>query len=219
MEGTVVGSSYTGSDITGVGGIVGYSFYQILIENCVSDVNVSSSCKNTGGICGYVNDVDSVIRNCVNIGDIESSLDKAGGISGNPGTVYNCANFGAVSGKSNVAGIAGYTEKDVSLCYNAGKISISPSDGASSAAAIANVAGTDTVFYHYCYYKEGTADAAFKGSSSGSDIIKFSDPNQQNLGLELSNRIGTSAYKDYCSLWDKTYTFGGVVYPVCVEIK
>lgn len=219
VEGTVVGSSYTGSDITGVGGIVGYSFYQILIENCVSDVNVSSSCKNTGGICGYVNDVDSVIRNCVNIGDIESSLDKAGGISGNPGTVYNCANFGAVSGKSNVAGIAGYTEKDVSLCYNAGKISISPSDGASSAAAIANVAGTDTVFYHYCYYKEGTADAAFKGSSSGSDIIKFSDPNQQNLGLELSNRIGTSAYKDYCSLWDKTYTFGGVVYPVCVEIK
>lgn len=219
VEGTVVGSSYDGSDLTGVGGIVGFSTSQILIENCVSNVNVSSSCENTGGICGYVNDVDSVIRNCVNIGDIESSLDKAGGISGNPGTVYNCANFGAVSGKSNVAGIAGYTEKDVSLCYNAGKISISPSDGATSAAAIANVAGTDTDFYRYCYFKEGTADAAFKGSSSGSDIIKFSDPKQQNLALELSNRIGTSAYKDYCSPWDKTYTFDRVEYPVCVEIK
>ena len=219
VEGTVVGSSYSGPDLTGVGGIVGFSTSQILIENCVSNVNVSSSCENTGGICGYVNDVDSVIRNCVNIGDIESSLDKAGGISGNPGTVYNCANFGAVSGKSNVAGIAGYTEKDVSLCYNAGKISISASDGATSAAAIANVAGTDTVFYHYCYYKEGTADAAFKGSSSGSAIIKFSDPKQQNLTLELSNRIGTSAYKDYCTPWDKTYTFDGVEYPVCVEIK
>ena len=219
VEGTVVGSSSNGTDLTGVGGIVGFSTSQILIENCVSNVNVSSSCENTGGICGYVNDVDSVIRNCVNIGDIESSLDKAGGISGNPGTVYNCANFGAVSGKSNVAGIAGYTEKDVSLCYNAGKISISPSDGASSAAAIANVAGTDTVFYHYCYYKEGTADAAFKGSSSGSDIIKFSYPKQINLDLELSNRIGTSAYKDYCTPWDKTYTFDGSEYPVCVEIK
>lgn len=219
VEGTVVGSSSNGTDLTGVGGIVGFSTSQILIENCVSNVNVSSSCENTGGICGYVNDVDSVIRNCVNIGDIESSLDKAGGISGNPGTVYNCANFGAVSGKSNVAGIAGYTEKDVSLCYNAGKISISPSDGASSAAAIANVAGTDTVFYHYCYFKTGTADAAFKGSSSGSDIIKFSDPKQQNLALELSNRIGTSAYKDYCTPWDKTYTFDGSEYPVCVEIK
>lgn len=219
VEGTVVGSSYAGSDSTGVGGIVGYSFSQIVIENCVSNVNVSSSCENTGGICGYVNDVDSVIRNCVNIGDIESSLDKAGGISGNPGTVYNCANFGAVSGKSNVAGIAGYTEKDVSLCYNAGKISISPSDGADSAAAIANVAGTDAGFYHYCYFKEGTADAAFKGSSSGSDIIKFSDPNQQNLALEISNRIGTSAYKDLCTPWNKTYTFDGVEYPVCVEIK
>lgn len=217
VEGTVVGSSYTGPDITGVGGIVGYSFSQIVIENCVSNVNVSSSCKNTGGICGFVNDVDSVIRNCVNIGEVKSDSDKTGGISGNPGIVYNCANFGAVSGISNVAGIAGYAEKDVSLCYNAGKISAS--DGASSAAAIANVAGTDAGFYHYCYFKEGTADAAFKGSSSGSDIIKFSDPNQQNLALEISNRIGTSAYKDLCSPWDKTYTFDGVEYPVCVEIK
>lgn len=222
VEGTVVGSSSNGSDPTGVGGIVGYSTSQILIENCVSNVNVSSRCENTGGICGYVNDVDSVIRNCVNIGEIKSDSDKTGGISGNPGIVYNCANFGAVSGESNVAGIAGNTEKDVSLCYNAG--AISASDGASSAAAssvaaIANVSGTDSGFYCYCYFKEGTADAAFKGSSIGSGIIKFSDPKQQNLTLELSNRIGTSAYKDYCSPWDKTYIFDGVEYPVCVEIK
>lgn len=217
VEGTVVGSSSNGTDPTGVGGIVGYSTSQILIENCVSNVNVSSHCENTGGICGYVNDVDSVIRNCVNIGNIESDSDKTGGISGNPGIVYNCANFGAVSGKSNVAGIAGNTEKDVSLCYNAG--AISASDGASSAAAIANVAGTDTGFYRYCYFKEGTADAAFKGASAGSGIIKFSDPKQQNLAIELSNRIGTSAYKDNCSPWNKVYTFNGVEYPVCVEIK
>lgn len=217
VEGTVVGPSSNGSDPTGVGGIVGYSTSQILIENCVSNVNVSSRCENTGGICGYVNDVDSVIRNCVNIGNIESDSDKTGGISGNPGIVYNCANFGAVSGKSNVAGIAGNTEKDVSLCYNAG--AISAPDGASSAAAIANVAGIDAGFYRYCYFKEGTADAAFKGVSTGSGIIKFSDPKQQNLTLELSNRIGTSAYKDNCSPWDKVYTFDGVEYPVCVEIK
>ena len=217
VEGTVVGSSSNGSDITGVGGIVGFSTSQILIENCVSNVNVSSSCENTGGICGNVNGVDSVIRNCVNIGNIESDSDKTGGISGNPYIVYNCANFGAVSGKSNVAGIAGNTEKDVSLCYNAGPIYAS--DGASSAAAIANVAGTDAGFYRYCYFKEGTADAAFKGTSAGSGIIKFSDPKQQNLTLELSNRIGTSAYKDFCSPWDKVYTFDGVEYPVCVEIK
>ncbi len=217
VEGTVVGSSSNGTEPTGVGGIVGYSSSKILIENCVSNVNVSSSCENTGGICGYVNDADSVIRNCVNIGHIESSLDKAGGISGNPGIVYNCANFGKVSGKSNVAGIAGNTEKDVSLCYNAG--AISASDGATSVAAIANVSGTDAGFYHYCYFKEGTADAAFKGTSAGSDIIKFSDPKQQNLAIELSNRIGTSAYKDFCSPWNKVYTFDGVKYPVCVEIK
>lgn len=217
VEGTVVGSSSNGTDPTGVGGIVGFSTSQILIENCVSNVNVSSSCENTGGICGNVNGVDSVIRNCVNIGNIESYSDKTGGISGNPYIVYNCANFGAVSGISNVAGIAGNTEKDVSLCYNAGPI-FAP-DGVASVAAIANVSGTDTGFYHYCYFKKGTADAAFKGTSTGSGIIKFSDPKQQNLTLELSNRIGTSAYKDYCSPWDKVYTFDGVEYPVCVEIK
>lgn len=216
VEGTVVGSSSNGTDI-GVGGIVGFSTSQILIENCVSNVNVSSSCENTGGICGNVNGVDSVIRNCVNIGEIKSNSDKTGGISGNPGIVYNCANFGAVSGKSNVAGIAGNTEKDVSLCYNAG--AISAPDGVASVAAIANVAGTDAGFYRYCYFKEGTADAAFKGTSAGSGIIKFSDPEQQNLTLELSNHMNTSAYKDYCSPWDKTYTFDGVEYPVCVEIK
>lgn len=219
VEGTVVGSSYTGPELTGVGGIVGFSTSQILIENCVSNVNVSSSCKNTGGICGNVNGVDSVIRNCINIGNIESKSDETGGISGNPGIVYNCANFGAVSGISNVAGIAGYAEKDVSLCYNAGKISISASDGASSAAAIANVAGINTDFYHYCYFKEGTADAAFKGTSTGSEIIDFSYPKEINLDLELKNHIDTSAYKDYCSPWNKTYTFDGVEYPVCVEIK
>lgn len=217
VEGTVVGSSYDGKDLTGVGGIVGFSTSQIVIENCVSNVNVSSSCKNTGGICGNVNDVGSVIRNCINIGEIKSNSDKTGGISGNPGIVYNCANFGAVSGKSNVAGIAGNTEKDVSLCYNAGPISAP--DGVASVAAIANVSGTDTGFYHYCYFKEGTADAAFKGTSTGSAIISFSDPKQKNLTLELSNRIGTSAYKDYCSPWNKIYTFDGVEYPVCVEIK
>lgn len=216
VEGTVVGSSSNGTDI-GVGGIVGFSTSQILIENCVSNVNVSSSCENTGGICGNVNGVDSVIRNCVNIGNIESDSDKTGGISGNPGIVYNCANFGAVSGKSNVAGIAGNTEKDVSLCYNAG--AISAPDGVVSAAAIANVSGTDSGFYHYCYFKEGTADAAFKGSSIGSDSFDFSDPKQKNLDLELSNRIATSAYKDYCTPWNKIYTFDGVEYPVCVEIK
>lgn len=217
VEGTVVGSSYDGPELKGVGGIVGFSTSQIVIENCVSNVNVSSSCENTGGICGNVNDVDSVIRNCINIGNIESNSDKTGGISGNPGTVYNCANFGAVSGISNVAGIAGYAEKDVSLCYNVG--AIKASDGAASAAAIANVAGTDADFYHYCYFKEGTADAAFKGTSTRPDNFDFSDPKQKNLDLELSNRIATSAYKAYCSTWDKTYTFDGVVYPVCVEIK
>ncbi len=181
-------------------------------------MKISSGCENTGGIVGYVNS-PSVIRNCINLGNIDSSKANSGGILGSgvsSAVVYNCANFGTVSGTTYVGGIVGKTENDVSLCYNVGAITASGGDFA--AAAIANVSGTDSTFYQYCYFKTGTASAAFNGSS-GSNIIKFSDPKQQNLSLELSNRINDSKYKEFCHPWDKTYNFDGVEYPVCVEIK
>lgn len=218
VEGTVIENGSTTAGSVGVGGIVGYTTSTVTIENCVSNVKITSGCENTGGIVGYVNS-PSVIRNCVNVGNIDSSKVNSGGILGlgvSSAVVYNCANFGKVSGTSYVGGIAGKTENDVTLCYNVG--AITASDGDSTAAAIANVSGTDSTFYQYCYFKEGTASAAFNGSS-GSNIIKFTDPKQQNLSLELSNRINDSKYKEFCLPWDKNYSFDGVEYPVCVEVK
>lgn len=218
VEGTVIENGSTTSGSVGVGGIVGYTTSTVTIENCVSNVKITSGCENTGGIVGYVNS-PSVIRNCVNVGNIDSSKANSGGILGlgvSSAVVYNCANFGKVSGTSYVGGIAGKTENDVTLCYNVGEITASGGD--STAAAIANVSGTDSTFYQYCYFKEGTASSAFNGSN-GSNIIKFTDPKQQNLSLELSNRINDSKYKEFCLPWDKTYSFDGVEYPVCVEVK
>ena len=216
VEGTVSGTSSGSSDgKTGVGGIVGYSTSEILIENCVSKVNVKSACANTGGICGFVNET-SVIRNCINLGEISSSAENVGGISGNPYTVYNSANFGSVSGKSNVAGIAGSTESNVTLCYNVGKIS---SADENSAAAIANISGSvsDKTFYTNCYYKTGTAGVAFTGVSVSTR--NFDNPKSIDLNLELNNNLNNFAQKEFCKRWDKTYVFGSVEYPVCIEIK
>lgn len=218
IEGTVIENGSTTAGSIGVGGIAGYTSGTVTIENCVSNVKITSGCENTGGIVGYVNS-PSVIRNCINLGNIDSSKANSGGILGSgvsSAVVYNCANFGTVSGTTYVGGIVGKTENDVSLCYNVGAITASAGD--STAAAIANVSGTESTFYQYCYFKTGTASAAFNGSS-GSNIIEFSDPKQQNLSLELSNRINDSKYKEFCHPWDKTYNFDGVEYPVCVEIK
>lgn len=60
VEGTVVGSSYDGTDLTGVGGIVGFSTSQILIENCVSNVNFKQLRKYRRNLrqcewCGFRN--------------------------------------------------------------------------------------------------------------------------------------------------------------------
>ena len=218
VEGTVIDNASSTTNGAGVAGVVGYSTGKVTVENCVSKVNITSSCENTGGILGYTNS-DSVIRNCINIGNINSSKDFTGGILGfavGGAVVYNCANFGTVSGKSYVGGIVGKTENDVTLCYNVGAITASGGD--SAAASIANVTGSDSGFYKYCYFKKGSAKSAFNGSS-GSGIIEFTDPKEQNLPLELSNRINDSKYKESCNPWNKTYIFDSVEYPVCVQVR
>ncbi len=217
VEGTVIDNASSTTNGAGVAGVVGYSTGKVIIENCVSKVNITSSCENTGGILGYTNS-DSVIRNCINIGNINSSNDFTGGILGfavGGAVVYNCANFGTVSGKSYVGGIVGKTESDVSLCYSVG--AITAYDGDSAAASIANVTGTDSKFYQYCYYKTDSAGAAFNGASP--TVRNFSKPEDINLGQELSNRINDSKNKEFCSPWNKIYAFDGVGYPVCVQIR
>lgn len=217
VEGTVIDNASSTTNGSGVAGVVGYSTGKVIIENCVSKVKITSSCENTGGILGSTNS-NSEIRNCINLGDINSSKDFTGGILGfavGGAVVYNCANFGAISGKSYVGGIVGKTENEVTLCYNAG--AITASDGDSTAAAIANVSGTDSTFYQYCYFKTGTAGAAFNGATP--TVRNFVNPEDINLGQELSNRMNDSKHKEFCNPWNKTYIFDSVEYPVCVEIR
>ena len=194
--------------------IYGGTIKNLTVEGTVSG-NLSSASVTQTGICGFVNEA-SVIRNCINLGSVSSTDENVGGISGNPYTVYNSANFGDVSGKNNVGGIAGTTESDVSFCYNVGNITSSEAN--SNSAAIANVTGTGGAdFYANCYYKTGTAGATFSGISAAA--THFDVPKSINLDLELNNRLNTFSQKEFCEKWNKIYVFDSVEYPVCIEVR
>lgn len=217
VEGTVF--STTGSNATkyGTGGIVGYALSSAVIENCVSKVNVIGNDRaHIGGICGYAT-MDTIIRNCINIGTVTSSVEYTGGVVGlmeiasfKTPTIYNCANFGNVTGTSNVGGIVGSSAGDVSVCYNVGTVSGSDS----SVAAIANVTGSTPNYYSSCFYLDGSASSGFVGTSI--EAISFSDVS--TLKSDLTTAVSSSSYSENCNSWSNyTYTLNSVDYPVCVD--
>lgn len=218
VEGTVYGSSSEVLSNYGIGGIVGHASDTAVIENCVSNVNVSTaSIIHAGGICGYATP-SAVIRNCINLGNVTSSVDYAGGVVGmtkdKSNAIYNCANFGVINGTNYVAGIAGYAAGDVSICYDVGKVSSSTSGA--NIAAIANVSGTVDGYYKDCFYLSSAATSAFVGTS----VTAQADKDGESLRSELTNAItNSSLYRDYCNSWDKTYSYNSKDYPVCVEVN
>ena len=221
VEGTVYGSSSGGAVKYGVGGIVGYALDTAVIENCVSNVNVSTaSITNAGGICGYAT-MSAIIRNCINLGNVTSSVNYAGGIVGMAATernetpaIYNCANFGVINGTDYVGGIAGSAEGDVAICYDVGKVS--SSTGGTNVAALANVSGTAEGYYKDGFYLSSAAAFGFIGTS----VTAQTDKDGESLRSELTNAINnSSSYRDYCEPWNKTYSYNSKDYPVCVEVN
>lgn len=218
VEGTVYGSSSEVLSNYGIGGIVGHASDTAVIENCVSNVNVSTaSITHAGGICGYATK-SAVIRNCINLGNVTSSVDYAGGIVGmtkdNSNAIYNCANFGVINGTDYVAGIAGSAAGDVAICYDVGNVSSSTSGV--NVAAIANVSGTGNGYYRNCFYLSSAATSAFVGTS----VTAQADKDGESLRSELTNAItNSSSYSDYCNSWDKTYSYNSKDYPVCVKVN
>jgi hypothetical protein len=112
------------------GGLFSNTYGTVLIEDCHADVDVSSS-MHAGGLVGNAAATTTFV-DCTNAGDVACTTTGtswfAGGINGsNTGATYNgCTNSGAVSGASNVAGIApsgaGFTD-----CENTGSIRASRS--------------------------------------------------------------------------------------------
>ncbi len=123
-NGTISGGMLTG-------GIAGATGQRIL--NCTNNGDISANMK-AGGIVGYFQEAGGVapfeLLDCVNNGDVSTVNGWAGGIAGQidvssaSSLIARCYNTGAVTGGSEVGGIAGGIENgQMQDCYNIGALS------------------------------------------------------------------------------------------------
>ena len=145
-ECSVIGGSVSGNQF--VGGIAGSSNGEIYFSNNSSQVSGQVA---YGGILGSSG--EGVVNMCYNTGDVIglASATEGGGVVGrNFGTVTNCANTGAVSGKSYIGGIVGASYGDLYSVYNAGQITAESIFGSVCSEY------DDSYRAELCYYLEGT---------------------------------------------------------------
>ena len=93
------------------------------VANCVNYGTVTCDSYIVGGIAGSGG---KDLTNCVNWGDITSTnSDVVGGITGttkDKGTISGCVNYGIISGRMQVGGIAGKSVKAINNCVNYGNV-------------------------------------------------------------------------------------------------
>ena len=143
----------------GVGGICGYAYSALNVENCTisvaADKNVAvSGTQFIGGIAGRAVG-GGLIKNCSVGVAVNGSSDNVGGIMGantnKAFDVENCCMLNDVSGKNNVAGIVGsmtVSGSSVKNCYSSGVISaVSSSTGLTGGIAANFAASTISCCY------------------------------------------------------------------------
>lgn len=114
------------------GAIAGYaSGTAPKIANCFNYAVITSTSNNVGGLVGYTYQ-NAVIENCANFGAVTGGSSVGGIIGGtvsNGSTITGCYNTAEISATgSKAGGIIGGTssEMTVTSCYNTGKISARP---------------------------------------------------------------------------------------------
>lgn len=127
---TLDGNIQVNSKDFSVGCIVGGTYNNTIIENCVNKCNIQVSNENStaqvGGIVGSIGSNDKIV-NCINYGNIDvPNQNEVGGICGRMSAykkdlyIEKCANFGRVNGKNNVGGIVGCMSSmaHITDCYS-----------------------------------------------------------------------------------------------------
>lgn len=138
-----------------VGGLVGYTYQNAVIENCANFGAVTGG-SSVGGIIGGTVGNDSTITGCYNTAEISATGSKAGGIIGGTSsemTVTSCYNTGKISGTAS-GGIAGEVKGNVNWSGTVqGKITISScySTGEAGSAVFGTV-DTASSEVSKCYY-------------------------------------------------------------------
>lgn len=138
-----------------VGGLVGYTYQNAVIENCANFGAVTGG-SSAGGIIGGTVSNGSTITGCYNTAEISATGSKAGGIIGGTSsemTVASCYNTGKISGTAS-GGIAGEVKGNVNWSGTVqGKITISScySTGEAGSAVFGTV-DTASSEISKCYY-------------------------------------------------------------------
>ena len=138
-----------------VGGLVGYTYQNAVIENCANFGAVTGG-SSVGGIIGGTVGNGSTITGCYNTAEISATGSKAGGIIGGTSsemTVTSCYNTGKISGTAS-GGIAGEVKGNVNWSGTVqGKITISACYSVGEAgSAVFGTVDTASSEISKCYY-------------------------------------------------------------------
>ena len=198
-----------------VGGLVGYTYQNAVIENCANFGAVTGG-SSVGGIIGGTVGNGSTITGCYNTAEISATGSKAGGIIGGTSsemTVASCYNTGKISGTTS-GGIAGEVKGNVNWSGTVqGKITISScySTGEAGSAVFGTV-DTASSEISKCYYLN-TLNADANAEALNKADLKDAD---------LSDAFGPVCGGGYPALtWQTDVTFhkangeGTVVDPLC----
>ncbi|WP_343210757.1 GLUG motif-containing protein [Anaerolentibacter hominis] len=112
-----------------IGNIIAGTGERHIIENCISEVNVTNY-ENTGGLVGFARGTDFI--SCRADGVTVSGEEMIGGLigSGSDSSFYNCYAYGTVSAKSDAGGLAGQVQNClVEGCFSLGDHSLGNSSG------------------------------------------------------------------------------------------
>lgn len=201
----------TGSNI---GGLVGYTYQNAVIENCANFGAVTGG-SSAGGIIGGTVGNGSTITGCYNTAEISATGSKAGGIIGGTSsemTVTSCYNTGKISGTTS-GGIAGEVKGNVNWSGTVqGKITISScySTGEAGSAVFGTV-DTASSEISKCYYLN-TLNADANAEALNEADLKDAD---------LSDAFGPVCGGYPALRWQTDATFhkangeGTVVDPLC----
>ena len=226
------------------GAIAGYaSGTAPKIANCFNYAVITSTGSNVGGLVGYTYQ-NAVIENCANFGAVTGGSSVGGiigGTVGNGSTITGCYNTAEISATgSKAGGIIGGTSSEMTLtsCYNTGKIT-GANGGGIAGEVKGNVSWSGTVQGNISIsscYSIGEANTAVFGSvdASSSEISKCyylntlaADENAEALSAaDLEDADLSDAYGAVCGgypalKWQKDVTFheangeGTVVAALC----
>ena len=197
-----------------VGGLVGYTYQNAVIENCANFGAVTGG-SSVGGIIGGTVSNGSTITGCYNTAEISATGSKAGGIIGGTSsemTVTSCYNTGKISGTAS-GGIAGEVKGNVNWSGTVqGKITISScySTGEAGSAVFGTV-DTASSELSKCYYLNTLAADANAEALNEADL----------KDADLSDAFGPVCGGYPALRWQTDATFhkangeGTVVDPLC----